>query len=127
MPIRFCQFVRANKGVIDEWLDGFGAERDIVEGKLHGRLRLIRATPTVQKKWMKKLQGKADGIHEITLKYRNVQYRILGSYGPQKGDVTMLFAAIEHNDKLRPPNARTTAYERSLQINQPGKVVAYDS
>ncbi len=112
--------------VIQAWLDGFGRDRDKVKAKLDYRLNLIRSQAVIPDTIMEKLAGEADGIYEIKLMVNNVPQRILSCYGPGRGKVTMLFPATEHNDRLRPPGARATAYRRSQEIDEPGRTVLHD-
>lgn len=113
--------------VIAEWLDSFPAnERDKVKAKLDVRLNYLRTVATIRDDWMEKLEGEDDGIHEIKILYRNVQHRILSCEGPEPNQITMLFPATEHNDRLRPPGARRTAQQRSADIHIEERTVIHD-
>ena len=113
--------------VIADWLDSFSTnERDKVKAKLDVRLNYLRTVATIRDDWMEKLGGEDDGIHEIKILYRNVQYRILSCEGPGSSQITMLFPATERNDRLRPPGARRTAQERSADIHMEERTVIHD-
>jgi hypothetical protein len=112
--------------VIAQWLNGFGQRRAGMKAKLDVRLSYIGAASTIRKEWMEKLKGANDGIYEIKLSAWNIEYRILSCYGPEARQITMLFPAIEHNDQLRPPNARQTAGQRRAQIHLAGRVTQHD-
>jgi len=120
-------YVDARGGnVIETWLAGFSRERPKVEARLDATLRYIRIVDRIRDDWMEKLEGGNDDIYEIKLEYRNVQYRLLSAYGPERHQITMLLPAIEQNDRLRPPSARATAYERSQYINLPRRVILHE-
>lgn len=121
-------YVRADgTNVIRAWLDGFSEKsRTKVRARLDVRLDYIRTLPSIRNKYMEKLKGEDDGIYEIKVSYRKVQYRILSCYGPNPGQITMLFPATERNDKLRPPGARRTARERSADIHIAERTVLHD-
>ena len=113
--------------VIRAWLDGFSEKsRTKVKAKLDIHLGYIRTVPRIRNDYMEKLKGEDDGIYEIKISYRKVEYRILSCYGPNPGQITMLVPAIEQNDRLRPPGVRRTARERSADIHIAERTVLHD-
>lgn len=113
--------------VIKAWLNSLpGKQRDKVKARLDILLHYIRSSAVVRDDWMEKLKGEDDGIYEIKLSHRNIAYRILSCYGPGPRQITMLFPATKHNDRLRPPGARNSARERSAHIHIAERTVPHD-
>lgn len=58
----------------------------------------------------------AEGIFEIRFKIRNVLYRPLGCFGPDRGEFTLLVPAREHGNRFEPRNAIALAEARRMIV-----------
>jgi hypothetical protein len=68
-----------------------------------------------------------DGIFELRVVHKNVQYRPLGCYGPGEREFTLLIGACEENDDFRPREAPRIAEDRRATIlRDPGRVCRHD-
>jgi hypothetical protein len=67
--------------------------------------------------WFKPLTG-YDGIFEIRYKIRNILYRPLGFFGPNKEEFTFLVPAREQGNILIPRDAPALAVERRKMIER---------
>lgn len=59
-----------------------------------------------------------DGIFEVRFAFKNILYRPLGYFGPDRHDFTFLIAAREQGDRFVPRNAPDLAIERKKQIER---------
>ena len=57
-----------------------------------------------------------ESIYEIRFKYKQIQYRPLGFFGPNANDFTFLVPATEQGDKFKPKDAIKMAEERRINI-----------
>lgn len=64
---------------------------------------------------IKPLKGH-QGIYELRIDHRNVEYRPLGCFGPNESEFTLLVGAIEKDWKLIPSSAPETAKGRCALI-----------
>jgi Gp49-like protein DUF891 len=64
--------------------------------------------------WVKQLRGLAEGhgIFEIRFTVRNIVYRPLGFFGPDRREFTFLIGAREQGNEFVPRNAIQTAITR---------------
>lgn len=60
---------------------------------------------------MDTLGDECQGLYEVRLEVRNVQYRLLGFHGPGQGTGTLVFGARETDDHFVPANACDQARE----------------
>jgi hypothetical protein len=72
--------------------------------------------------YVRTLKGECDGLFELRIKYKNIQYRPLGCYGPGKNQVTLLMGAIEKGGKFDPLSACKTALLRKVKIHETGRI-----
>jgi putative component of toxin-antitoxin plasmid stabilization module len=115
----FYDFVDA-KGVniIRDWLDGLDPK---AKAKVNARLNVLEQMDHVE--WIRTnyveiLTGDKDGLIAIRLKYNRIQYRLLGYYGPDRGEVTLLVVCTERNDKYTPLGAHNTAFNRIGEVDE---------
>lgn len=57
-----------------------------------------------------------EGIYELRVVHKRVQYRPLGCYGPGQKEFTLLLGAREENDDFKPRQAPAIAQERRAII-----------
>lgn len=63
-----------------------------------------------------------NGIGEIRFEYKNVQYRPLGFWGPNRNEFTFLFFALEISDRFEPETALGIAVvRRGLVVEKPAR------
>ena len=127
----FLDFVDAN-GVnqMKAWISELPVGERIAAGDRFRQLLLhLRGERVLNDPhYTKMLRGSCTGLMELRFKTaRNVPYRPLAFYGPEQGEITLLMGAIEHNNRLVPPNACQTALERKSLVERDRKyVVAHD-
>jgi hypothetical protein len=100
---------------IQEWLHD--KTRVPVKAKAKIDRSLLQLAGT--KLWVRPLASNIDdheGIVEIRVRWTNTQYRILGFRGPEDGQFTLLFPAIEQGDEFVPLNAPTIAETRMATV-----------
>lgn len=100
---------------IKAWLESLpvGA-RKLVRAELAAILIIASPQKLLRPPRFESLQGVP--MFEIKFKLKNIQYRILACYGPDRRQVTLLAGAIEKNNRYRPPNVFDTAARRRDQI-----------
>ena len=54
----------------------------------------------------------ADGIFELRIEHKNIQYRPLWFFGPKQRQLSLLIGATEVGDKIHPRSAPKSAEER---------------
>jgi hypothetical protein len=105
-----CFLSEHGRDVIDEWYRGLSPR---AQRKFDTILEYLRDTPHTQ--WSPHLVfplADSDGIYEIRFKVRNVLYRPLEFFGPDRGEFTLLIPAREQGNDFVPRNAKALAEER---------------
>ncbi len=107
--------VTATSSAVDDWIADVSPK---VVAKFDARLRYLVSRPSSQwdVSYAHHLKGKCDGLFEIRFEVDNIAYRPLCCFGPTRGEFTIVLFAIEHNDKLRPPDACKTGLTRKSEI-----------
>jgi hypothetical protein len=112
----FFDFVSARgENVIDAWL-----RKDIPPGaraEIEAQLLVLRAVPTLERPAagdMKKRECR--GLIEVRVDWRKQQFRLLGYYGPERAQVTLLIGAREKGGNLEPREACAIALRRIGEI-----------
>jgi hypothetical protein len=104
----------SGRDLFQEWYEQL-PER--AQAKFDTILSYLRDTPHTQ--WpttiVYPLSG-THGIYEIRFKIRNVLYRPLGFFGPNRGEFTFLVPAREHGNTFEPKNATVLAEERKIIV-----------
>lgn len=80
-------------------------------------LRHLETIRNLGRPYVAKLQGECDGLLEIILTVDRIQYRPLACYGPNRGDITILFIAEEHGNRFVPLDACGIALRRKALID----------
>lgn len=101
---------------IDDWLDGIPAK---AKAKIKKRITYLEVWEIERWKrpYVAKYKG-SDGIWEIRVVFDNVQYRLLGCFGPKDNEFTLLIGGREKGGRLEPVDAITTAEKRRQLICQ---------
>lgn len=113
MAIRtFYDFMSARgENVIDAWL-----KNDIpkeARAEIENQLLILRTVPTLQRPDVGDMrQRECRGLIEIRVNWRKQQFRLIGYYGPERSQVTLLIGAREKGNKLEPREACPIALRR---------------
>ncbi len=100
---------------IADWLK----DRKQVPMKAKARIDRILLQLAGTPLWVRPLASNLDeyeGIVEIRIRWMNTQYRLLGFRGPEARQFTLLFPAIEKDDKFVPIQAPEIAQRRMLAV-----------
>lgn len=95
------------------WYNGQAPQ---VQAKFDTTLKYLRDRPSWDRPYVGILHGECEGLIEIRLKVKRVQYRPLGFYGPLKMEFTILFFATERDGALDPPTACSIALGRKTLV-----------
>jgi len=116
MPVWIVKgfFSEYGRDIFQEWYEQL-PER--AQAKFDAILEYLRDTPHTQ--WSTAVVlplSEAEGIFEIRFKIRNVLYRPLGCFGPDRGEFTLLAPAREHGNRFEPKNAVALAETRRIIV-----------
>lgn len=115
MPCTFKNLLDDQGGnTIRVWLDELPLRARLKTDQI---LKNLRVADRLKPPFVKKINGH-DDIFEIVVTHDKVQYRPLGGYGPNRGEFSIVLGAIEHNDKIRPPDAFATATRHVAAVNR---------
>jgi hypothetical protein len=105
----------SGENVIRAWLKQQGTK---VEARFDGDIRTLEAFPPEQwrRPYVAKLKGECAGLIEIRRRILRVQYRLLGFYGPNDREVTLVVGAIEKDRKWVPLTACETGLRRKYEV-----------
>lgn len=80
------------------------------------RLLYLRQMPrqSWQRPYFALLRGDGAGLGEVRLKLNNVQHRLIGYFGPDQGDFSILLVALEKGGKFIPRDTCAIAQRRKL-------------
>lgn len=70
--------------------------------------------------------SECEGLLEMRLTVNGRQYRPLMCFGPQQGEVTILFGAMEQGNRFVPKSACQQAQENRRFISLKGRTVVHD-
>lgn len=91
-----------------------------MKAKFNERIRGIQTLPALDDPlYTKALAGLCDGLMEIRFRYKNVQYRPLAWYGPERREVTIFVGAEERNSVFVPADACRIALDRKAKALDP--------
>ena len=101
---------------IREWVRGLpevGARVRIDE-----TIRYLQTVKIMQFPDTRVLKGECDGLVELRIPFNKVQYRMLGFYGPQRGQFTIVLGTTEESRQLQPStrDACKNALKRKKQV-----------
>jgi hypothetical protein len=117
MAVRtFFDFVNSRgENVIDTWLrNEIPTEARLA---IEAQLIVLQDVKTLTRPAAGDMKGqKCAGLIEVRVRENRQQYRLLGYYGPGRGQVTLLIGAREKNNKLEPREACSIAQKRIRAI-----------
>jgi hypothetical protein len=94
---------------VKQWLDSHGKK---VRAKADKFVRHLENEKEWRRPLFDKLQNH-DKLHEIRIRGAgNIQYRLIGCFGPKQKDFTILIGAIERGGKYTPRSALEIAEQR---------------
>jgi hypothetical protein len=94
---------------VRRWIDSLPVKRARV--KIDVRLRDLQNVDQLKYPYVEKWVGGSD-LYEIRVVFGGVQYRLLGCYGPERSEFSLLVGATMRDDKLEPKNAVSIAKSR---------------
>lgn len=102
MAWKFRDFLNEQgENEIRDWIDSLEVKRARI--KIDVRLRDLQAVDQLRYPYVEKWVGESD-VYEVRVVFANVQYRLLGCYGPARREYTLLVGATMRDDKLEPRN-----------------------
>ena len=114
----FLDFVDSRGvNVIESWLWTLAMEARL---EINTRIQYLAVTPVLRRPYTGRLHG-YDGLYEIVVTRRRVQYRPLWCHGPNKKDITILMGATERGGEFDPPTACEIAQTRRAMIGIKGR------
>jgi hypothetical protein len=102
-------YVNGNVNEIRQWIDSLEVKRARI--KIDVRLKDLQSVAQLRYPYVEKWVGES-GLYEVRVVFGGVQYRLLGCYGPNKQEFTLLVGATMRDDKLEPKNAVLIAKSR---------------
>jgi len=121
----FKVFIEDNgKNVIADWLQQLPSS---AQEAIETRLRYLSVTEKWQRPAFDKLKG-IDHIHEIRVKdhLANTEYRLLGCYGPNRKEFTLLIGTSKKGQVYDPKNCFETVARRYKTFKKKGNVYDYE-
>jgi hypothetical protein len=108
----FYDFVSARgENVIEAWLLNDVPKE--ARAEIEAQLAFLTGVQTLQRPAAGDMTGReCRGLIEIRVGWRRQQFRLLGYYGPERGQVTLLVGAREKDNKLEPRGACSIAQSR---------------
>ena len=102
------------RNLIDEW---FRRIPDSAEAKIETRMLMMRDLPREDwaSSWVSPYKG-AEGIFELRIEHKDIQYRPLWFFGPKQRGLTLLVGATEVGDKIKPRSAPRVAQDRRNEL-----------
>jgi len=132
MSWTFLEYVNERgQGAIAVWLDSLPIGiREDVKAALDASLQLIRPVEHLTRqqnvgKLTNKHGAMGKGLYEIQFKAVKIQWRPLFCYLPGH-KIVLLAGAAERGSRLVPDGICDTAHGRAAQLNEPGRLRAYD-
>src|SRR5215210_9594396 len=95
----------SGENLIHTWLNERPKKAKV---RINTRLLYFEALVRINEPHAKTLEGECAGLLELRIK-AEVQYRLLCCYGPGRGEITILFGAIERGDRFEPASACSIA------------------
>jgi len=109
-----CFLAEQRRNIMGDWYEELPIA---ARAKFDTMLEQLRDTPN--SRWNPKMVCQltdSDSIYEIRFKIRNVLYRPLGFFGPNRHEFTFLVPAHEQGDRFVPRNAISLAEQRKIIV-----------
>ena len=108
----------SGRNVITEWLHDLPMEARL---EINTRIQYLEVSDQLRRPDAAMLSGKCDGLFELRIRYKGIQYRPLACHGPARAQVTLLVGAIKKGNRFEPLSACDTAQKRKARIHEPGR------
>ena len=95
------------------WIDSLDVKRARI--KIDVRLKDLQKVDQLKYPYVEKWVGE-DDLYEVRVVFGGIQYRLLGCYGPERREFSLLVGATMRDDKLEPRSAVSIAKVRMLLI-----------
>jgi hypothetical protein len=112
---QFLDYIDGATNPIQEWLK----DKRQVPVKARAKIQRILLQLAGTALWTRPLASNLEGypgIVEIRIRWTNIQYRLLGYRGPGVRQFTLLFPALEKDDRFVPQNAPQIAQNRMAVV-----------
>ena len=103
--------------IIKAWLDSLPLKTKAKVNARLGALEQLDRTEWHHTLWTEVLIGDKDGLIAVKVKYKRIQYRLLGYDGPARGEFTLLTICEERNNKYIPLDIATKTFERKTAVD----------
>lgn len=101
--------------VIDQWYQGLS-----VKSRARVLTRLLYIGDQPREGWKRPhfdlLSGDCSGLGEIRFKIDRTQFRLVGFFGPEREEFTIVTVAVEKDSEFEPKNACKIAQRRKKEI-----------
>ncbi|WP_193370076.1 type II toxin-antitoxin system RelE/ParE family toxin [Pelagibius marinus] len=106
---------RSGRCEVEEWYDSLTPK---AQAKVLVRLEYLAQQPRSgwQRPHFAPLHGECSGLYEVRCKVEKVEVRLIGNFGPNRQDFTLLLVAEERGGKFRPPSSCSTAQDRWKEL-----------
>lgn len=109
---------------IGKWYDSLSAQE---QSDFDEFLKILGKTKNWDKQDCKRLHSKQKGLAELRFSSCNKQHRVIGQFGPERYQFTLLLGCTHKQNIYDPPNAMDTALERKKALEkQTGSLVEHD-
>jgi len=102
--------------IIKEWLDQLEPKAKARVNPRLSALEQLDRTEWHHTLWTEVLKGDKDGLIAVKVRYKRIQYRLLGYDGPGQGEFTLLTICEERNNKYIPLDIGRQAFERKAAV-----------
>lgn len=89
--------------------------------KLNERILDIEELGELKMPYGAQLKREAKGLLQIRADVENLQYRLIGTFGPENGDVTLLVGSTKKGSQYNPSNVFQLAKNRKAEIGIKGR------
>jgi hypothetical protein len=114
-----CYVSATGRDMVDDW---YGRQRDDVRAAVDVVIEYLVQRP--RSEWIRPrfdlLAGKMRDVGEIRFKV-DKQYRLLGFFGPQRSDFTLLIGASKKGSIYDPKDTLDTALKRMSEVKADGR------
>ncbi len=126
---KFYDYVNTNGiNIIKAELDGLGVK---VKAKITTKLNALEQMEQADwrgSKMIEVLKGDKDGLLAVRAEWQGVQHRLLGYYGPERGECTLLAYCTERGGKYIPKEIGEIAQGRIVEtdVNPAARRIRHD-
>ena len=112
----FYDYCVGDRNFIREWLD----QHPAADAHFTERINKLAASPPGSPMWRRPriapLHVDCDGLFELRVEVGNVQYRLIGDYGPGARTFTLVAGAVEQGGQFNPLAVCDQAQTRMAEV-----------